>query len=64
MNLSLKSRVELLGVDYSSQLRVAVAEAQGQFGNPEEIKRLLLEAVARGLVKYMTQDNGACNGDL
>jgi hypothetical protein len=36
--LSLKSIVQLLGVDYSSQLRVAVAEARGQFGNAEKIE--------------------------
>jgi hypothetical protein len=34
-----------------SKLRVAVAEAQGQFGNPEEGKNPPLEAVNRGLVK-------------
>jgi hypothetical protein len=31
-------------------LRIAVAEALGQFGNPEEGERLPLEAVARGLI--------------
>jgi hypothetical protein len=31
--------------------RITVAEARVQFGNPEERKRLPLEAVARGLMK-------------
>jgi hypothetical protein len=30
--------------------------AQGQFGNPEEGERLLLEAVTRKLVKNVTED--------
>jgi hypothetical protein len=34
-----------------SQSRVGVAEARGQFGNPEEVERPPLEAVTRGLVK-------------
>jgi hypothetical protein len=34
-----------------SQSRVAVAEARGQFGSPEEVERPLLEAVTIGLVK-------------
>jgi hypothetical protein len=29
-------------------LRLTVAEAQGQFGNPEERERLLLEALTGG----------------
>jgi hypothetical protein len=32
-------------------LRIAVAEAQRQFGNPEEREHLLLEAVARSQLK-------------
>jgi hypothetical protein len=32
-------------------LRIAVTESQGQFGNPEEGEHLLLEVITRGLVK-------------
>jgi hypothetical protein len=34
-------------------LRVAVAEAQGQFGNPQEAECLPMEVVTRTLVKAM-----------
>jgi hypothetical protein len=37
-------------------LRVAVAEAQGQFRNLEEGQQLLLEAVTIRLVKTVTED--------
>jgi hypothetical protein len=40
--------------------RVDVAEAQGQFGNPEEGERSPLEAVTRGLVKIQQTEKTQC----
>jgi hypothetical protein len=37
-------------------LWVAVAEAQGQFGNPKEGERPMLETATRGLVKRQHTD--------
>jgi hypothetical protein len=38
------------GVEFTLSLRVGMAKAQEQFGNPNEGKRLPLEAGTRGLV--------------
>jgi hypothetical protein len=51
-------------VELVSQLRVAVAEAQGQFGNWEEEDRPPLEAISRSLVKIMAENPGVYNSDL
>jgi hypothetical protein len=46
-------------------LRVAVAEARGQFGNPGEGEHLPLEAVNKGLVKtYQTQKTAVVNSGV
>jgi hypothetical protein len=37
-----------------------MAEARWQFRNPEEGKRLPLEAITRGLVKTMTEGTSVC----
>jgi hypothetical protein len=37
-----------------------VAEAREQFGNPEEMERPSLEAVARGLVKRQQTEKTQC----
>jgi hypothetical protein len=39
---------------------VAVAESWGEFGNPEEVENPELEAVARKLVKIVTEDTSLC----
>jgi hypothetical protein len=38
-----------------SQSRISVAEARGQFGNPEEGECPPLEAVAKRLIKTVTE---------
>jgi hypothetical protein len=43
--------VSLVPVEFTVESRVAVAEARGKFGNPEEIKRPPTEAVTKRLVK-------------
>jgi hypothetical protein len=40
----------------SSQSIAIVADVREQFGNPEERRRLLLEAVTRRLIKTATDD--------
>jgi hypothetical protein len=42
------------------QSKVAVAEAQGQFRNPEEGERQPLETVTRRLEKTVTEDISVC----
>jgi hypothetical protein len=41
-----------------------VAEARGKFGNPEEGKRVPLEAVNRGLVKIDQAEKTGCSSEL
>jgi hypothetical protein len=41
-------------------LRVVLAEVRGQFENPEEARRPLLEAVTRKLVKTMSEYASLC----
>jgi hypothetical protein len=44
----------------SSQPRIAVADARGQFGNPEKGERLPLEAFTRRLVKTQKTEKTYC----
>jgi hypothetical protein len=43
-----------------SKPRFAVVETRGQFGNPEEWRRPLLEADTRKLAKTETEDASVC----
>jgi hypothetical protein len=47
-------RIELLRV---GELRIAVTDVRGQFGNPNEGERPPLEAVTTGLVKAQLTEN-------
>jgi hypothetical protein len=50
---------------YCLQSTVAVAQTRGQFGNADNRKRLLLEAVTRRLVKKTCwRDSNVCSSEL
>lgn len=42
--------------NYESEMRIHVADALGQFGNPDEGECLLLEPATRRLLKTVTED--------
>jgi hypothetical protein len=47
-----------------SNSRVAVDEARGEFGNPEEVERAPLKAVTRALANTITENAYVCNSDM